>query len=65
MKITPKKPVVDYFEQMIKIGQPLNKKSSRSNNRAETKDREVNDSLLEIYQNEPHVESCSFWLNCK
>lgn len=52
MKITPKKPVVDYFEQMIKIGQPLNKKSSRSNNRAETKDREVNDSLLEIYQND-------------
>lgn len=48
----PKKPAIDYFEQMIKIGQPLSKKVSRSKSRAETKDQEVNDSLLEIYQND-------------
>ncbi|HNW19774.1 MAG TPA: hypothetical protein PLX67_00705 [bacterium] len=48
----PKKPAIDYFEQMIKVGQPIRKKASRSIDRAEAKEQEVDDSLLEIYQND-------------
>jgi hypothetical protein len=52
MKRMVKKPAIDYFEQMIKVGQPINKKTNRSVGRAEAKDQEVDDSLLEIYQND-------------
>lgn len=52
MKKIIKKPTIDYFEQMLKIGRPMIKKNSRKPNKQEIRAQEVDDSLLEIYQDD-------------
>lgn len=52
MKKIIKKPAIDYFEQMLKTGRPMIKKNSRKPNKQEIREQEVDDSLLEIYQDD-------------
>lgn len=52
MRILPKKPAADYFEQLLKTGQPLTDKTKKAADSEMEHDREVDDNLLEIYQDE-------------